>query len=122
MVENFREFHVGPDPDGRSWQVRFVWLQTAISIRTADAVDVKFVITDGELTEEKVIAMPHALLREMAKRNGHPMNDAWCSRLAALHLQWMIETGEDMEKTLATMSRGDLERVNEQAARVVRMD
>jgi hypothetical protein len=114
MIENFREFQVGPDVDGRSWSVRFLWLQTAISIRTADAVDVKFLINDGEISEEKVVAMPHPLLREMARQEGHPINDPWCSRMAAQHLKWMIETGEDMEKTLVTLSKADLERASSQ--------
>ena len=59
-----------------------------------------------------MIALPHALLREMAKRAGHPLTDAWCMKLAAEHLRWMIDTGEDMEKTLVTLSKADLERVD----------
>ena len=50
MSENIREFQVGPDGEGRVWSVQFVWLQTAISIRHADAVDVKFLVSDGTLT------------------------------------------------------------------------
>ena len=43
---NFRQFEAGPDPFGRKFQVYFKWLQTAISIRHADTVDVKFVLED----------------------------------------------------------------------------
>jgi hypothetical protein len=110
MVDTLREFHVGPDPDGRAWSIRFLWLQTAISIRMADAVDVKFLVSDGDFTEEKVIALPHPLLRDLARRNGHPLTDPWCMRLASAHLKRMIETGEDIEKTLVTLSKADLER------------
>ena len=39
---NYRMFEAGPDPFGRHWQVEFRWLQTGISIRHADTVDVKF--------------------------------------------------------------------------------
>ena len=38
------------------------------------------------------------------------MTDAWVMKLAALHLKEMIETDEDMEKTLVTASLEDLER------------
>jgi hypothetical protein len=82
----------------------------------ADAVDVKFVVADGEITEEKVISLPHPALRDLAKRNEHAINDPWCARMAANHLKWMIETGEDMEKTLVTLSKADLERANASAA------
>ena len=110
MQENVREFQVGPDPDGRTWTVRFVWLQTAISIRHADAVDVKFLVSDGEITEEKVISLPHPILRRISLRDGHPITDPWCMRLVAAHLKFMIESGEDMEKTLVTMSEQDIAR------------
>ena len=43
---NYREFDAGPDPFGRKFHVFFKWLQTAISIRHADTVDVKFVLED----------------------------------------------------------------------------
>ena len=62
MLENFREFQAGPDPFGRMWQVHLNWLQTGISIRHADTVDVKFGIsTDGQSFEERVIALPNPL-------------------------------------------------------------
>ena len=109
MIENFREFEVGPDPYGRTWRVRFLWQQNGISIRHSDTVDVKFVLSDGEIAEEKVMAMPHPRLLELAARSGHPLNDAWCLKLAALHLKRMIETGEDMEKPLVTLTAADLD-------------
>lgn len=112
MVDNFREFSLGPDPFGRTYQVRFLWIQNGISIRHADTVDVKFVVDDGELSEEKVIAIPHPLVRSLADRLSRPLNDAWCSKLAAAHLAHMADTGEDIEKTLVTLTRDDLERAN----------
>jgi len=105
---NFRQFELGPDPFGRKWQVLFKWLQTAISLRHSDTVDVKFVLrSDGERVE-KQIAMPHADLLELSRRKGHELNDAWCSRLAALHLQRMVLNGEDLEKDLVTVRLNEL--------------
>jgi len=102
---NFREFEAGPDPFGRKFQVFFKWLQTAISLRHSDTVDVKFVLADesGARTE-KTIALPHADLVQVSRETGRKMDDAWCSRLAMLHLLYLIRSGEDMEKSLVTVS------------------
>lgn len=112
MLENFRHFRAGPDPFGRTWQVDFLWLQTAIAIRHSDTVDVKFLLSSGETRLEKVIALPHADLVALSQKTGRPLTDPWCSRLAALHLMHMIETGEDWDKDLVTVSAEDLERYN----------
>ncbi len=109
MLDQFRQFDAGPDPFGKTWRVEFVWLQTAIAIRHADAVDVKFFLSDGSRKLEKVVALPHAALRELAGRLGRPLSDPWCSRLAALHIKHMIESWEDMEKTLVTVSPEELQ-------------
>jgi len=116
---NFREFEAGPDPFGRKFQVYFKWLQTAISIRHSDTVDVKFILVEqkdnpeAEDTPEnarfaKTIALPHADLLRVSKELGRPMDDSWCARLAMLHLQHLVETGEDMEKDLVTVLPADL--------------
>jgi hypothetical protein len=108
---SFREFEAGPDPFGRKFQVLFKWLQTAISLRNADTVDVKFILTDenGGRTE-KTIALPHASLLDVSRETGRNMDDPWCARLAALHLLHLVATGEDMEKDLVTVLPADLKR------------
>jgi hypothetical protein len=105
---NFRQFEVGPDPFGRKWQVLFKWLQTAISLRHSDTVDVKFVLESDGTIMQKQIAMPHADLVALSKRTGRPMTDSWCSRLAAAHLKAMVESGEDLEKDLVTVHLNEL--------------
>jgi hypothetical protein len=106
---SFRQFEAGPDPFGRKFQVLFKWLQTAISIRHADTVDVKFVIsTEGESRQERVIALSHPDLLALSAETGHPLTDPWCMKLAAAHLRRMIDSGEDMEKVLVTLSAADL--------------
>ena len=112
-MENFRQFSAGPDPFGRTWDVEFRWLQTGISIRHSDTVDVKFFVSGGEdRKDEKVVALPHPDLLRLSAQTGHPLTDPWCLKLAALHLKQMIETDEDMEKTLVTVSYSGLERLN----------
>lgn len=110
MLDDFREFQAGPDPFGRTWQVHFDWLQNGISIRHADTVDVKFAVsTGGAPFEERIIALPHPALLAATKDAGHALTDPWCMKIAALHLQRMLETGEDMEKTLVTVPLADIE-------------
>jgi hypothetical protein len=111
MPDSCRRFSAGPDPFGRTWEVEFRWLQTGISIRHSDTVDVKFVVwTEGEPKHEKVIALMHPDLLVLSKETGHALTDPWCLKLAANHLTRMIETGEDLEKTLVTVSSADLRR------------
>jgi len=109
MQEHFRYFQVGPDPFGRNWTVQFRWLQTAISIRHADTVDVKFFLKCNDGTEEeKVVALPHALLLDVCKERGRQLTDPWCMKLAALHIRHMIETAEDIEKTVVTLTAAEI--------------
>lgn len=103
MSDYYRTFAAGPDPFGTTWQVEFRWSQNGISIRHADTVDVKFEITSGDIHEEKIIALPHKYLLQASKEAGHAVTDPWVSRIAARHLRKMIETGEDVEKTLVTL-------------------
>ena len=65
-MENFRDFQVGPDPFGRTWRALFKYLQTGISIRHADTVDVCFVLDSaesGEPEQQKIVALSHPELR-----------------------------------------------------------
>jgi hypothetical protein len=109
MIENFRRFQTEADPFGRVWEVEFRWQQNGISIRHADTVDVKFnVWTTDEPKQEKVIALTHPDLLKLSTETGHPLTDAWCMKLAALQLKYMIESDEDMEKTLVTPAYPEL--------------
>jgi len=112
MVDNFRHFQAGPDPFGRSWQVDFLWLQTAISIRHSDSVDVKFLLSDGDERMERVVALRHSDLLVLSRKAGRPLADPWCMKLAGLHVLHMVETGEDLEKTLVTVTPDQLEQYN----------
>src|ERR1035438_1024356 len=108
---NFRQFEAGPDPFGHKFQVMFKWLQTAISIRHSDTVDVKFILQDesGGRTE-KTVALPHAALLAVSRETIREMDDPWCACLGQLHLLHLVETGEDMEKDVVTVTLPDLQR------------
>jgi hypothetical protein len=111
------------DPFGRTWSVEFRWLQNAISIRHADSVDLKYYLDNGEEKLELVLAFPNPALASAAAGLGREVTDAWCLRLGALHLERMVATWEDMEKSIVTLSPADLARHaaslagSEQAAR-----
>jgi hypothetical protein len=108
-MQNFRQFEAGPDPFGRKFQILFKWMQTAISLRHADTVDVKFILVDDHgVRTEKTIALPHADLFRVAAEAGRKVDDPWCSRLGAMHLLHVVETGEDMEKDLVTVSATEM--------------
>jgi len=116
---NSRHFKAA-DPFHREWQVEFRWLQTGISIRHADTVDVKFELRSGDEVQEKVIALPHPLLLELSKSSGVALTDPWCMRLATAHLRIMLRTWEDMDKTLVTLSLADLERAQSAVVKATR--
>ena len=115
MSDESRMFQAGPDPFGQTWDVQFRWLQTAISIRHADTVDVKFFVTPpaGE-PQEKVIALPNPALLQLTAQRNRKLSDTYCRRLAAAHLRRMIETSEDMDKTLVTVSPQELSAYDQQ--------
>ena len=103
-MQNFREFEAGPDPFGQTWKVRFKWLQTAISIRHSNSVDVRFLLESGAENQQKTVSMSLPALVSVAAESGVPMTDAWCARLAAQHLKHLVNSGEDMEKELVYLS------------------
>ena len=103
MSVPFRHF-TAPDLFGAPIEVEFRWIQNGISIRHADTVDVKFEIMMEGRREERVLALPHPHLLRVAAATGHPITDPWCSRMAALHLKYMIESGDDFEKALVTLT------------------
>ncbi|MCX6603370.1 MAG: hypothetical protein NTV52_07240 [Acidobacteria bacterium] len=114
MSVPFRHF-TAPDLFGAPIEVEFRWIQNGISIRHADTVDVKFEIVMEGRRQERVLALPHPQLLRVSAESGHPITDPWCSRMAALHLKHMIESGDDFEKTLVTLT-GD--QMNEYAKKL----
>jgi hypothetical protein len=123
MLDNPRQLEV-TDPFGRKWSAEMRWLQNAITIRHADAVDVKWELTaDDGTTMDKVIALRHPDLLEVSKKLGRQLSDPWCIRLAVAHLRRVVETWEDADKIIATPSREQMEEYGqkiEQAASATR--
>jgi len=115
----FRSRHfLQSDPFDRQWRAEFLWLQTGISIRHADTVDVRFALTSEGEKDEKVVALPHAALLTLARAQGRELSDAWCMRLASAHLRQMIATWQDMDKPLVTLTAGELATAHEAVKRI----
>ena len=108
-MENFRNFEAGPDPFGRMWRAQFKYLQTAISIRHCDSVDVCYVLESGEERIRKTVVIPHAGIRAYTTRAGRTMSDTLCSRIAACKIREMIETAEDLDKDFLVLTPREIE-------------
>jgi len=107
-MENFRDFHIGPDPFGRAWHALFKYLQTGISIRHSDSVDVCFLLDSGDERLKRVIVIPHADLRAYADRTGRKISDTLCSRIAALKLKTTIENAEELENEYLLLTPAEI--------------
>src|SRR5262245_30216500 len=108
MIENPRRFEA-TDPFGRKWTCTLRWLQNAISIRHADAVDVKWELYSTDGTElERVVALHHPALIELSKRSKREMTDSWCIRLAAAYLLNAVTNWEDIENVILNPSLDQL--------------
>jgi hypothetical protein len=112
-MENFRDFEAGPDPFGVVWHVQFKYLQTAISIRHSDSVDVRFILESGDTRIQKTIVIPLADIRARAERTGRKVSDAWCSRLAMCKIREVLATAEDLEKDYIAVTLPEIERCDE---------
>jgi hypothetical protein len=108
-MENFRDLQLGPDPFGRTWHVQFKYLQTAISIRHSDSVDVCFILEHDDEKLLRTIVLPHAEIRAYASRTGTKVTDAWCSRIALAKLRYCVETGEDIDKEYLAVTSKEIE-------------
>jgi len=107
MALGLRDFNC-VDPFGRSWNVKFLWHQVGIAIRHADTIDCKFYLTSDDEQLDKIIAIGHPHLLVLCKELNREITDPWVIRLAAAHLRYMIESGEDMDKTLITPGLAEL--------------
>jgi len=108
-MQNFRDLKLGPDPFGRTWHAQFKYLQTGISIRHSDSVDVCYILDNGDEQTQKIVVIQNADIRAYAARTGRPVSDAWCSRIALCKLRYVIETAEDLEKEYLPVTAHEIE-------------
>ena len=109
-MEDYKSFAVTSQVTGERYRVEFRWLQTAISLRRSDTVDVKFLVNG----EGKVVALPHAALEEVCRKAAVPLKDEFCARMAAVHLEEALRSGRDAELELLTLTAGRVAELEEQ--------
>jgi hypothetical protein len=108
-MQNFRDLKLGPDPFGRTWHAQFKYLQTGISIRHSDSVDVCYILDNGDERVQKIVVIQNADIRAYGARTRRPVSDAWCSRIAMCKLRYVIETAEDLEKEYLPVTAQEIE-------------
>jgi hypothetical protein len=90
---NYRDFKAQSTLTGQDYQCLFVYLQTAISLRHSDTVDVKFRVNG----EGVVVALPHTAWVEYQNRTKQALTDERAARVAAGILKESLERGDDVE-------------------------
>ena len=109
LMENFRDFDAGTDPFGQKWHANFKYLQTGISIRHSNSVDVCYILDNGSEQLQKIVVIQNADIRAYGASTGRPVSDAWCSRVAMCKLRHVIETAEDLEKDYLPVTAREIE-------------
>ena len=76
---NYRDFQAQSALTRQDYHCQFVYLQTGISLRHSDTVDVKFRVNG----EGVVVALPHTAWDKYKNRAGHALTDDLASSVAA---------------------------------------
>jgi hypothetical protein len=116
-MENFRDFAAGNDPFGQTWHAHFKYLQTGISIRHSNSVDVCYVLESGDQRMMKTVVIPLADISAYAERTKRIVSDPWCGRIAMCKLRYAIETGEDLEKDYLPVTAREIEEFDSKIAK-----
>src|SRR5258707_12620756 len=87
---NYRDFQAQSALTRQKYQCHFVYLQTAISLRHSDTVDVKFRVNGQGM----VVALPHTAWVEYQNRTGQPLTDERATQVAADILREALERGD----------------------------
>ena len=91
-------FSTSSEVTGQTYQVEFRWLQTAISLRHSDTVDVKFLVNGAG----KVVALLHGPLEQACREAGLRLSDTLCAKVAARFLREALESGAATDQDLLT--------------------
>ena len=90
---DYRHFEVRSRLNNQIYRCHFVYLQTAISLRHSDTVDVKFLVNGTGV----VVALPHTAWVEYQNKTGRPLTDELAAQVAAALLREALERGDDIE-------------------------
>ena len=87
--------------DGTQYRCHFIYLQTAISLRHSDTVDVRFMVNGKRIT----VALPHVAFVEYAGFTGQVLTDEQAAGIAAVCLKEALEKGADVEELTVPVER-----------------
>lgn len=90
---NYRDFRTQSALSRQEYHCVFVYLQTAISLRHSDTVDVKFRVNGTGV----VVALPHTAWGMYQHSTGCALTDARAAEVAAGILKEALERGDDIE-------------------------
>ena len=76
----------------QDYHCRFVYLQTAISLRHSDTIDVKFLVNGTGV----VVALPHTAWGEYQKKKNQALTDEQAAQVAATLLREALERGDNV--------------------------
>ncbi len=98
---DYRTFDCVSELDGTVYHCFFIFIQTAISLRHSDTVDVRFMVNGKRLT----VALPHVAFVEYAGLAGEVLTDEAAAGVAAHCLKEALEKGADVEDMTVPMER-----------------
>lgn len=87
------DFVVQSGLNKQDYHCRFVYLQTAISLRHSDTVDVKFRVNGAGV----IVALPHTAWVEYQRQKGQALTDERATKVAATLLREALERGENVD-------------------------
>ncbi len=90
---DYRDFQARSPLNGQEYACRFVYLQTAISLRHSDTVDVKFLVNGSGV----VVALPHRAWVQYRACTGREITDDQAAQAAATLLKEALERGDNIE-------------------------
>lgn len=90
---NYRVFQVRSRLNGQLYSCHFHWLQTAISLRHSDTIDVKFLVNGKGV----VVALPHTAWVQYKEKTGRMLTDEQAATVAATLLKAALERGDNIE-------------------------
>ena len=76
----------------QDYHCRFVYLQTAISLRHSDTIDVKFLVNGTGV----VVALPHTAWEEYKRQKGRGLRDEEAAQVAATLLREALECSDNV--------------------------
>ena len=97
----YRNFDCVSQVDGTPHHCHFIFLQTAISLRHSDTVDVRFLVDEKRVT----VALPHVAFAEYKRRAGRDLADEEAGSIAARYLKEVLEKGGEVEDLTVPVER-----------------